>query len=67
MMDEIFGSLEWHIYDHLQSADSMLAKVSSEATCFGIPAAFQQEYIQKKLIDMIEQIAEQRGAKRASA
>jgi hypothetical protein len=64
VMDDIFASLEWHIFQHLKSADSMLSKVSEEAACFSVPASFRQEFIKNKVVDMIEQIAEQREGKR---
>lgn len=63
-MESIFESLEYHIFEHLKSADSMLAKISEEAACFSVPAAYRQEFIRLKVVDMIEQIAEQREGKR---
>lgn len=64
IMDDIFGSLEYHIFEHLKSADSMVAKISEEAACFSVPAKLREEYIRAKLVDMIDQIAEQREAKK---
>lgn len=64
VMSDIFGSLEWPIYERLQSVDSMLAKISEEAACFAVPAAYRQEFIRNKLVDMIEQIVEQREGKK---
>jgi len=60
VMDEIFGAWEWHIFQHLQSADRMIAKASEEATMFGVPAPYRRDYIRNKIVDMIDQIAERR-------
>lgn len=64
VMDSIFESLEYLIFEHLKSADSMIAKISEEAAIFSVPAAYREEYIRNKLVDMIDQIAEQRESKK---
>lgn len=60
VMDSIFESWDWHIYQHLQSADNMIFKVNQEGGMFGVPDAYRQKYIREKIIDMLDQIAEQR-------
>lgn len=67
LMDDIFGPWEYHIFENLQKADSMIAKAGIEAGCFGVPVQERQAYIREKLVDMIDQIAEQRERKRGDA
>lgn len=59
-MDAIFEAWEWHLFEKLKAADDITARITTEATLFSIPAAFRQEYMSKKLLDMIDQIAENR-------
>lgn len=61
-MEEIFGSLEWPIYELLQKVDSKLARIAGEASACQIPNAYREKFVREKLIDMIDQIAEQREA-----
>lgn len=63
-MTEIFESLEWHLFESLQKADGYVARMNKDASACQIPASFAREFIQTKLIDMIDQIAEQREAKK---
>ncbi|GAB6926029.1 hypothetical protein JCM10914A_56130 [Paenibacillus sp. JCM 10914] len=60
VMDDIFGSLEFPIFECLMKADSMLSKLSEEASCFGVPAEYRKNYMRVKITDMIDQIAERR-------
>ncbi|WMT42813.1 hypothetical protein RE628_11300 [Paenibacillus sp. D2_2] len=60
-MTEIFESLEWSLFENFQRADSIMAKMSTEASACQIPGEFREQFMRDKLIDMFEQIAEQRG------
>lgn len=61
-MTEIFESLEWGLYQHLEQADSILAQMAVEASSCQIPAEFREKFIRAKLVDMFEQMAERREA-----
>ena len=62
-MDAIFEPWEYHLFEKLKEADEISARITTEATLFSIPAEFRQEYMSKKLLDMIDQIAENREKK----
>lgn len=59
-MAEIFESLEWHLYEKFEQADSILARMAAEASAVGISAEHRDKFIRTKLIDMFDQIAERR-------
>ncbi|WP_263560005.1 hypothetical protein [Paenibacillus polymyxa] len=61
-MDAIFESWEYHLFEKLGGVDRIVARIQSEAALFGIPYDARTEYINKKLVDMIDQIAEKREA-----
>lgn len=63
-MNEIFESFNYLIYEKLVSVDSMMARMSYEAGLVGIPQDYRAQYVKEKLIDMIEQIAENREGKK---
>lgn len=65
-MDEIFESLEYRIFEHLQAADHLLSRVSAEASTFNVPYSISREYNRERVLDMIDQIAEQREAANGS-
>jgi len=62
-MDEIFEPWEWHLFQKLKEADEISYRISKEATMVNVPEELRQEYMAKKILDMIDQIAEQREAK----
>ncbi|MNI30647.1 hypothetical protein D3C73_845000 [compost metagenome] len=59
-MTEIFESFEYHLFEKLKEADWMLYRISCEASAMGIPAEYRAQFMDVKVRDMIEQIAEQR-------
>ncbi|MGO4951996.1 hypothetical protein [Paenibacillus sp. DRB1-1] len=61
-MDAIFESWEYHLFEKLGGVDRIVARIQSEAALFDIPYAARTEYINRKLVDMIDQIAEKREA-----
>lgn len=63
-MTEIFESLEYRLFECFQRADSIMAKMSTEASACQIPAEYREKFMREKIIDMFEQIAEQREARR---
>ncbi|MEK5058614.1 hypothetical protein BK126_03125 [Paenibacillus sp. FSL H7-0326] len=62
-MDEIFGSFEWPIYELLEKVDHKLSVVTKEAGVAKIPPEYRENYVRSKLVDMIDQISENREAK----
>jgi hypothetical protein len=64
-MDAIFEPWELILFNRLAAADDIAAKIYREAGMFSIPSNFRKEYMQAKIIDMIDQIAEQREDKQA--
>lgn len=64
-MNAIFEPWELILFRRLEAADDIAAKIQQEAGIFSIPASFRQKYMQEKIIDMIDQIAEQRESKQA--
>lgn len=61
-MDAIFETWEYHLYEKLAGADRIVALIQSEGSMFGIPPEARSDYIKRKLVDMIDQIAEKREA-----
>lgn len=62
-MTQIFESFEWPIYQLLEQIDTKLVRISKEASAFHIPKEYREKFVREKLIDMIEQIVEQREGK----
>lgn len=62
-MDSVFETWEYHLFEKLQAADEIAARIQVEAGLFGIPADFRQKYMGEKILDMIDQIAENREKK----
>lgn len=63
-MDEIFEPWEWHLFQKLKEADEISARITKEATMERVPHGIRQEYMAKKMLDMIDQIAENREKKK---
>ncbi|GIO42511.1 hypothetical protein [Paenibacillus apis] len=63
-MTEIFESFEWPLYELFDRADGIMAKISTEASACQIPAEFRANFMRERVIDMFEQIAEQRMGKK---
>lgn len=59
-MTEIFESFELKLYDKFKEADHVLCCISREASACQIPGEFRADFMQRKIVDMFEQIAEQR-------
>lgn len=62
-MDEIFEPWEWHLFEKLKAADEISARITTEATMARVPHELRQDYMAKKMLDMIDQIAENREKK----
>lgn len=62
-MDSVFEAWEYHLFEKLEAADEIAARITTEAGLFGIPAEFRKQYMAEKLADMIDQIAENRERK----
>lgn len=60
VMDEIFSPYEYILFEKLVSLDHTLVKISEEANLFHVPEEFRNQYVKDKLIELIEQIAENR-------
>lgn len=63
-MTEIFESFEWLLYESFLKSDSIMTKISTEASACQIPGTFREKYMREKVLDMFEQIAEQREGKK---
>ncbi|OAB27837.1 hypothetical protein PMSD_22990 [Paenibacillus macquariensis subsp. defensor] len=63
-MEEIFESFNYHIFEKLVSVDSMMATITKEAGLCGVPEKYRIRYVQEKIIDMIDQIAENREGRK---
>ncbi|NWL87584.1 hypothetical protein DMN77_08195 [Paenibacillus sp. 79R4] len=63
-MTEIFESLEYRLFECFQRADGIMAKMSTEASACQIPGEFRERFMRDRLIDMFEQIAEQREGRK---
>lgn len=61
-MDAIFENWEYHLFEKLDGVDRIVARIQSEAALFAIPYDERTDYINRKLVDMIDQIAEKREA-----
>lgn len=59
-VEEIFESLEYPLFEKLEAADRIVARITAEAGACGVTLAVAREYIHARLVDMIDQIAEQR-------
>lgn len=62
-MDNVFETWEYHLFEKLREADEIAARITVEAGIFGIPADFRKKYMAEKILDMIDQIAENREMK----
>ncbi|RQW09940.1 hypothetical protein [Paenibacillus rhizophilus] len=62
-MDEVFESFELRLFDKLDGADHIIARIYTEGGLLGVDAEFRQQYIRERVTDIIDQIAEKREAK----
>ncbi|MCM3783695.1 hypothetical protein M3231_11990 [Neobacillus mesonae] len=60
VMDEIFELFEFPIYELLEKVDHKLSVVTKEAGVAKIPSDFRENYVRNKIVDMIDQIAQNR-------
>lgn len=59
-MQDIFGSLEWELYQSLERADSIAGRIMYEMGVFGIGEKDYLPFLQAKMADILEQIKQQR-------
>lgn len=59
-MQEIFESWNYRMFEKVQALDHIIRQITREMNMFGIPVEEQNKYLQAQLVDMLEQIAEQK-------
>lgn len=62
-MDKIYEPWEYILREKLEAADRIVSRVDSEAAMFSIPAEARRQYITDKVLEMIDQIAEERESR----
>lgn len=60
VMVEIFESLEYSLFERLEQADSVVAKMIHEMTQSGVTREMSVPFLQERFNDMLEQIVEKR-------
>ncbi|MFD1179652.1 hypothetical protein ACFQ3W_25595 [Paenibacillus puldeungensis] len=63
-MRETWDSFEYLLREKLAGADNILARIDYEASAVGVSVTVRREFVCKKLIELINEIVDEREGKR---